>query len=48
MRRNTLSALSAVIWSVAVVIVVAFTLGAVLNEFSQALGVLTKALGGAA
>lgn len=47
MRRNKLAALSAVIWSVAVVIIAAFVLGAVLNEFSQALGVLTKALGGA-
>lgn len=48
MRRNKLAALSAVIWSVAVVIVVAFVLGAVLSEFNQALGALTKALGGAA
>lgn len=48
MRRNKLAALSAVIWSIAVVIVVAFVLGAVLSEFNQALGTLTKALGGAA
>lgn len=48
MRLNKLYALSAVIWSVALVIVFAFALGAVLSEFNQALAVLVKAIGGAA
>lgn len=47
MSRNKLAALSATIWSVAVVIILAFVLGAVLSEFNSALGMLTKALGGA-
>lgn len=48
MRRNKLAALSAFIWSVAVVIVVAFMLGAVLSEFDEKLRLLVGALGGAA
>lgn len=48
MRHNKIAALSAVIWSVAVVILVAFVLGAVLSEFNSSIDMLTKALGGAA
>lgn len=46
MRRNKLAALSAVIWSVAVVIVVAFVLGAVFSEMDDQIDALVKAIGG--
>lgn len=47
MSRNKLAALSAVIWSVAAVIVVALVLGAVLSEFDEKLRMLVGAMGGA-
>lgn len=48
MRRNKLVALSAAIWSVAVVIIAAFVLGAVFSEFDEKLRILVQAMGGAA
>lgn len=48
MRHNKLAALSAVIWSVAMVIVLAFAVGAVLSEFDEKLRILVQAIGGAA
>lgn len=48
MRHNKLAALSAVIWSVAVVIIMAFLLGTVFSEFDEKLRILVGAMGGAA
>lgn len=48
MSRNKLAALSAIIWCIAVVIVVAFVLGAVLSEFDEKLRILVGAMGGTA
>lgn len=48
MRRNKLFSLSAVIWSVAVVIIAAFVLGAIFSEFDEKLRILVQAIGGAA
>lgn len=45
-RRTKLAALSAVIWSAAVVIVVAFVLGAVFSELDRQIDALVKAIGG--
>lgn len=47
MSRTKLAAMSAAIWSVAVVIFMAFVLGAVLSEFDEKLRILVQAIGGA-